>query len=200
MASLLPMLEWQQTAPSTADKGRSNKTSLQAHFPGAPAFGKNDGPVGGSDAEYRKQALKLLLTDETYVTEDGASPTANSYWVADEYRRDFSVNGISSYSEVPLSNVKPGNPESPFYPNRSSAPDADPSQMPAGTPVSAADAVASNDLASVRVAGSAGPVTARDPKTASRNSSITAEDIDNGKTRSLGNSTATSRGGTQYGE
>ena len=197
MAAILPVIQYQQTEPFTKPLGRSLKTTLQAHFPTSPVVGTEGNAL--SDADYRKKCLKILLTDTDELTPDGG-PTAKSYWVASEYKRDFSANGISSYSEVPLSNVKPGNPESPFYPNRSSAPDADPSKLPAGTPVSAADAVASNDLASVKVAGSAGSVTARDPKTASKNSSITAGDIDSGTARSFGNSTATSRGGTQFGE
>jgi hypothetical protein len=196
MAALLPLIQWQQTAPSVETEGaRSVVASLQSHFPNAPTL-----PGGIEDAAYREAALKLLLSSDESVTvpvTGRKNDYRSSYWITDgseRFKRNFGDNGAPDYAAVELSNAVAGNPESPFYPNRSSAPDADPNSQPAGIPVPyVADSAVPNDLATVRTAGNYGSATSpkRNPKNASNNASQQTISGELGVARELGRSTST---------
>jgi hypothetical protein len=186
MSSLLPVIAFQQT-DATSSTTRSSKASLQAHFPESPAYAV-------LDAEYRKKALKVLLSDSDELTGD-SSPTDKSYWVGSSYRRKYGSNGSPSYSDVALVAADgDGKPESPYFPNRASGVDADPKKIPQVT--SQPDPAVVNDLALVSAAGSEGSVKSRNPKTYSDRSEVADSEFtaDGRLTLTSGNSRITMKG------
>jgi len=171
MSAILPLIE---TQASTGGPGSADTTKLQAHFPEAPTL---PGTYSIKDPEYRKAALKLLLSDDSVSvpTNGRENDYAKSIWITagSTYKRNFAENGAPEYSKVPLVAGVGGDgyPETPYYPNLGSAADADPANLPAVTANSAP--TATNSLASILTAGTTGDVTQRDPKAISNGGAVT---------------------------
>jgi hypothetical protein len=203
MPAVLPLIEFQQSE-AKYETSRSNLASLQAHFPNAPTL---PGDKGIKDAAYRKACLQFLLSDEpaTIPLSDPlrGNDYASSYWVDSTYKRNFGDNGSPRYSDVKLvAAAGDGKPESPYYPNLGSGADADPSNLPLVPAVS--DPAVTNDLSSVKAAGSEGSVKSRVPRTYSNRMKIeSSADIDStsGKlSLTKGNSRITMKGSaTKFG-